>query len=177
MTLSETVLGVMLALHPAKPGDADRLAPLANAIATEAEASPLWPGETGALRTAMIAASVAVHESGLLDDVRSCKRRGDHGSSLGWFQLHSPFAWGGHSAEEICSDDALQTRLALRIMTIQRDRGVSAPDAILRAYASGSAGRDSKAARELAATYRRALRLAAEEADGCEAHAGCASSL
>jgi hypothetical protein len=158
--LGETILAVMLALRSAEQGAAARLEPVAHAIAEEAAVAPLWPGDDGVRRTALVLVAIAWHESGFREEVRTCAVRGDGGASLGTTQLHRGFAWFGHTAEEICGSDALQARLALRVLGVHRGRGVASEAGLLRAYASGDAGRDTRAGRELRAALERTMRAA-----------------
>ena len=159
MSLAETILAVSIALS-GPTASAERLAPVAAAIANASEAAPLWEGDDGPKRTALLLLSIGWHESHLRPEVLSCKVRGDANSSLGAFQLHTRAAWGGYSQEQVCGDEALQARLALRLLRKQRDRGVGDERALLRAFAAGDAGKETKAGRELAATLTNVTRRA-----------------
>lgn len=92
--------------------------------------------------------SVAYHESGFRADVQDCTIRGDMGRSISLYQLHIGPARHGHSAEEICTDNLLATRLALRYLARTARRGS------VYGMFWGYAGAPGKAALELTAIYR-----------------------
>jgi hypothetical protein len=156
----ETILALLVALVGPSAGSPAGLEPVAAAIAEEAAGAPLWPGDEGVRRTALVLLAIGVHESGFRPAVRSCAVRGDGGKSLGAYQLFGRWAWGGLEPDAVCSSDALQAHLALRVLARHRERGVASEAGLLRAYASGSAGKDTRAGRELAATLARATRVA-----------------
>lgn len=153
MILPDLVLAVFLSLPSAVQEDSARLRPISDAIAAEAEEAPLFAGDQGAEKTALLLSALAVHESGLRESVRTCAVKGDGGLSLGLFQLHAAWAWGGFSPRAVCDDDRLQAHLALRVLHAHARRGVTSLPGLFRAYASGNAGQPSRAADELHAVY------------------------
>lgn len=163
MTLTEIVLATMLALPGVHADDAPRLRPVADAIAEEAHDAPLWSGAAGERRTALVLTAIAAHESGLRESVRHCDVRGDHGRSVGLFQLQRGFAWFGYDEDEICNSDALQAHLALRVLRAHQATGVAGVGMLMRAYASGSAAKSSRAASEMAAAVARFEQMAPDE--------------
>lgn len=154
MTLAETILVALIAFRPNEPAAAERLAPVAAAIAEASEEAPLWDGADGARRTALLLGGIAVHESSLDERVRRCNVLGDAGRARGTYQLLGRWALGGADPDEVCADDRMQARLALRVLSIHRARGVSSEPGLLRAYATGSASRTTKAGRELFETLK-----------------------
>jgi hypothetical protein len=168
-SLLPIILAAILRWHPDAPSaDQDRYAEIAQAIADEATAAPLWTavepseGEAAAVglppaaptATALLLATVAQHESGFLESVRRCKRRGDQGRSIGLYQLMSGRAWRGHRAADICADDHLQARLALQVLQGARAQcRTCALTFVLRQYASGDGGKSTPAATRLAAMF------------------------
>ena len=168
MTLSALILSVLVALpHP--PPEAHARA-LSEAIATAAHDAPLWAtgdgGETpdaipaGEAATAAVLVGIGFHESGFLERLARCQYRGaegDHGRSLGTWQLQGRLSWGPYTRVEICDSDALQAERAVEVLQIHRRRGVSL-DGMLRAFASGNAATYTRAGRELAGNVASACR-------------------
>lgn len=110
---------------------------IATVIDAELDALP-WDARTTTL--AMVAAGY--DESGLRPEVEDCRQSGDHGVSVGLWQVHAGRNWEGHSRAEICSDRQLQARLALHVLTrcAARTPRISST---MHCYASGDAGRPS----------------------------------
>jgi hypothetical protein len=160
--LSEAILRVALEL-PIADKDPERISAITTAIADAAEADPLFAGEHGAEKTALLLLSIAHHESGLRDNVRTCAVKGDGGRSISAYQLNGKWAWGGYAPEDICSSDALQAKLALRVLHRHVANGVRGVPLLLRAYASGSAGKNTWQSRELERTFQHVV-LRAETA-------------
>lgn len=163
MTLSALVLSVLSAFpHPPPEAHAHSLA---DAIATAAHEAPLWAtgdaGETpeaipaGEAATAAVLVAIARHEGGFRPDVARCLVTGDNGRSVGAYQVMRGRAWDGHTRAEICESDELQADLALRVLAMSRRAGL---DGMMRAYASGDAGRHTRAGRELAGNVTSACR-------------------
>jgi hypothetical protein len=94
---------------------------------------------------AMLAGAVT-NESAFNDAYETCRLTGDGGRSLGLGQVIHPWGWKRHSKEEICNNRKLQ--LALALYNIDECWSTT-PDAAasFRCYTTGSAKRDSGAAR------------------------------
>lgn len=58
-------------------------------VALDPNQEPFFDGEDGRLRTALVLASIASHESKFVADVVNCRRSGDHGLAWGPWQTHS----------------------------------------------------------------------------------------
>jgi hypothetical protein len=146
----------------------DRLVPVAHAIAEAAEVSPVFSGDAGEAATAIMLTSIARHESDLFESTRRCRRNGDFGRSIGLFQVkQGPFGWQGHAREDICASDQLQARLAVRILSAHRERCRACGHAfLLRAYATGDGGTESKASTDTIAIFERLTRKAGIVVDG-----------
>lgn len=110
---------------------------VATVIADEPDTLP-WDARTTAL--AMVAAGY--DESGLRPEVEDCRRAGDHGVSVGLWQVHAGRNWEGHARAEICADRRLQARLALHVLARCAARTPRISSA-MHCYASGDAGRPS----------------------------------
>ena len=93
----------------------------------------------------MLTAAVTV-ESGFREDVEACKSAGDSGKSVGLGQVMQGTNWEGHTRQEICSDRKLQLKLALHVIDRCWEKSPKG-DAALRCYTSGSAFKNSGAAR------------------------------
>lgn len=133
-----------------------RYTEIADAIAeTVNESPPLFKGEKGRVRTALVMASVAYLESGLRKDVDLGLKKGFAGDCGLWqFNLGGGRTAEGWDCKELTSDRRKAARAALRMM----NRSFNAcakygPDALLRAFASGTCERgvhESKVRLELA---------------------------
>ena len=158
--LAKTVFALLLSTLAGDASEqAERVQPIAQAIADAAEAEPLWQGETGVRDTAALLVAVGWHESGWREAVRRCAVRGDHGRSLGAYQLGA-WAREPYASSEVCDSDALQARLALRVLHRHRARGVRGVPALMRAYAAGNAAVRSRAAEEMTWLFERTRRRA-----------------
>lgn len=133
-------------------GAAHREAPkhIVDAAQKAATAKPMKAGPV-ASRELLLA--IAEHESGFLDDVVRCRRRGDGGLAHGAYQLH-PEAFGGHKRAEVCENDELQARLALAVLRIAEGKG--GLKRAVEIYASGRP-RSTRASREILAIFRRRM--------------------
>lgn len=147
--LSALVLNVIISLKNPEHADAERerLRPVAEAIAGEAQAGATFAGEDGPRKTAVWLVTAAHHESGFLESVRTCRRKGDAGRAISLYQMQR-WATRGYTAEQVCSSDALQAYLAARAV---RRSGARTPRAMFAAYA-GKAGVASEA---MTAQYQR----------------------
>ena len=127
-----------------------RLCAVAEDTVAATDGARALPFDGPAAQSASIVAllSVAYHESGLREDVQDCTVRGDKGRSISLYQLHVGPARHGHTADEICSDNLLATRLALRYLARTARRGS------VYGMFSGYAGAPGKAALEITAIYR-----------------------
>lgn len=164
MTLFELTLWAMLGATPTE-ADRARLTPVAEAIASEAQGSPLWEGDAGEAATAIALVAIARHESHLRESVRRCQLKGDHGRSVGLFQVQRGWAWDGHDERAICESDRLQAALSLRVLGHYRKSCKScAPLKLFQAYASGDPAKRSDAAKDTAAMWERIARKAGLQA-------------
>ena len=122
-----------------------------------AHTSPLPEGEDA---TVAMLLAIGQHESGFRDSVRTCAKLGDGGLAYGTYQLHER-AMGNYTTEDVCRNDYVQAWLAIGVLRRARrmwpELGL---EGAVRAYASGTAKRDSKAAREIWDLYLRRLQTA-----------------
>ena len=58
-------------------------------VALDPNQEPLFDGEDGRLRTALVLASIASHESKFVANVVNCRTSGDNGLAWGPWQTHS----------------------------------------------------------------------------------------
>lgn len=161
MSLEALVLGAMLQKNAAgeiRPTERERLEPVAASIVAETAVVDLFEGPQRAEATALLLVAIGRHESGFLEEVRRCRRSGDNGRSIGLYQLMGPWAWAGQKRNDICADDALQARLALRVLGIYRSTCGASTRTLLQAYASGTCRRPTTAARAIEDTFFRLLR-------------------
>lgn len=159
MMWKETIVLVLSAMRGPDPALHAKMIdpePVAAEIAEAAEETPLFDGAKGAEQMALVLVAIAHHESSLLERVRTCEVKGDGGRAIGLWQTHR-FWWKGHSEGEVCQSSALQARIAAKAIRYQVDRGVRSVPALMRAFASGSAGTRSRQADEMTATYKRVL--------------------
>lgn len=70
---------------------------------------PLFEGEDGRVKTALLLASVASSESNFQNDVDTCHRGGDLGLAWGLWQTHAPKIL-------VCSDRKVAVKIALEMM-------------------------------------------------------------
>lgn len=113
---------------------------------------------------AYMLAAVAVHESGLLESVETCKNVGDGGRSLGLGQVMRGLSWGGHTKAEICTSRKLQLQLSLRVLDLCWEKTPQV-DATFRCYTAGSASINSYAARHTLGLYKQIKKSVNEYAD------------
>ncbi len=122
-------------------------------VALEPSEAPLFAGDDGRVRTAVLLLSVASLESGgFRADVAFCRTLGDHGRAAGMYQSH-------RSRDRVCSSTREATRVALEQI---RESFVACeanePAVWLAAYSSGSCSRGWVQARnrwDRAADYMR----------------------
>lgn len=145
--LTALVLALLGTYPGVTEGDVDRLAVVAEAIADESAANPVFGT---AEDTAIALVAVAKHESGLKEAVQRCRVRGDNGRSIGLYQLMSGRAWQDYTSGEICGNDFVQARLALAVLDRYRTRCEKCGPAFwFRGYAAGDPGLNTRAGREL----------------------------
>jgi hypothetical protein len=200
--LSMLVSVLVAARHgvPTTEEDMSRYRQIAELVVRESALDPLW-GEPVALddetpvpahvaATATLLWAIGAHESGMREEVRRCAIKGDQGRSIGLFQLQRGWTWGGNSLADICASDAMQVRLALRVLKTYRAMNRGAPPRFwINGYASGDGGRSTRASKELRELWERfssraglrvspATRAApAWQKDGPRAPAASASAL
>lgn len=146
----------MLSLaNPSSEGEKARLQEIATSIASESREASLWDGDKGALATGLMLVAIGFHESRFQEKTRRCAPR--PGRYLGLYQLLPGPNTRPHTVAEVCASDALQARLALRVLQRARGRCPScSPVYALRAYASGDGGVKSKEAREITELWQKA---------------------
>jgi hypothetical protein len=151
---------------PTTEEDVSRYRQLAEIVVRESALDPLW-GEPVALdedtpvpahvaATATLLWAIGFHESGMREEVRRCAVTGDHGKSVGLFQLQRGWTWGGNEQKDICASDALQIRLALRVLKMYRSMNRSTPPRFwINGYASGDGGKPTLASKEIRDLWER----------------------
>lgn len=130
------VFSLIVALHPGVSID------MAHDVAVAIDDVALSTDEAISLLT------IAAHESSLRPSVANCERTGDHGRSIGLWQIQRHW-WRGHSRDEICSDPTLAAHLAAKAW---RRTGS------FRAYAGCQFDLPCKAADEMSAMRAKYLR-------------------
>ena len=151
---------------PTTEEDVSRYRQLAEIVVRESALDPLW-GESVALdedapvpahvaATATMLWAIGFHESGMREEVRRCAVKGDHGRSIGLFQLQRGWTWAGNAQGDICASDVLQIRLALRVLKTYHAMSRSAPPRFwLNGYASGDGGKPTAASKEIRDLWER----------------------
>lgn len=127
-------------------------------IAFEESEPPLFEGPAGREATALLLTAIAWHESGFRKDVETCHgpiAKGDHGRSIGLFQIIRGPNREGHSAKDICADRKLQIRLGLRTLRRAKEHCGGSPLTWLQAYGSGRCHTAHRAARNMCAAFER----------------------
>jgi hypothetical protein len=154
-TLLAILIAALAARGPVTPGERERISAVADDMWTETATSTLYCGPQAQEAASLALATVAVHESGLWAKVQDCSacyigsQHCDRGFSVSIYQLHAGSrSWAGFTRTEICADNGLATRLALRIL--ERHRGARDAAGVVRGYARG--GRHA-AAGEMATLY------------------------
>lgn len=155
MSVEALVAAAMVSLvKPDTEGGRQRLATMAATFVEEARPVALWPGDDGLLATTLMLVAIGYHESTFHEKTRRCLPR--PGAYLGLFQILPGPNTRPHTIAEVCASDALQARLALRVIKRARDRCPRCTPAFLvRAYASGDGGIKSKEARDITNLWTR----------------------
>ena len=164
--MTNLVASLIVALHTVAPNvSKDRIAVLSEDMVEVVQGvfddSQMKSSMTMDVAVPMLAA-VALHESGLRESVENCKISGDAGKSVGLTQLMNGPSWAGFSRKEICNDRKLQFRLGLKALDTCWSKTPNAP-AALRCYASGDATKNSWAAKDELALYKRISANIADE--------------
>lgn len=160
MSLFDITLAAILSLPgTSAPADRPRLEELAGAIVFAVEdremaeawlpgAAPLpFGGPHAAEASAIGLVSLAYGESRFAAEVADCRRVGVDFPSITMWQLHSRWAFGPFSRDELCSSPHAAAKRALWVLAHHGAKCLT-PAAAFRGFASGDCGRDSKAARE-----------------------------
>jgi hypothetical protein len=92
-------------------------------VALDPEEAPLFAGDEGRAKTALLLASVASFESTFNGKVDDCRVSGDGGRAHGLWQTHAPKA-------QVCADRLAAARIALRMVrdSFTQCRAQSLPD-------------------------------------------------
>jgi hypothetical protein len=164
MQIITWLVAAMFAWTPAKEVDRARYTEIANDIASVAydpAEAPLFSGDDGRARTALLLASIAAHESTFRVDVDEGRARGDGGTSWCFMQLHIGVGKTveGWSGDDVTADRKLCFRAGLHIARESFRMCVGEPTIEkLSAYASGRCGRSAESrqmiSRALAYTQR-----------------------
>lgn len=143
-----TAVVLSLAAHHGHHDEA-RLRGVADDIWRAAGERPAYCGEGDAAQyaTALALVGIADHESKLHPKVQVCTY-GQADPAIILFALLGPVAMQGHTKREVCSDNALASRLAAGVLARMKGCG----DVLTQAqgYASGDTKVKSKAAKEIA---------------------------
>jgi hypothetical protein len=178
--MNELTAGVLVAITSIARGpaanDPAHLSSVARDISSAAASAPMSPfeGDSKNLGLALALVAIAKHESEFDPKVDRCERRGDVGRSITLFQLMRGPNWGGYSDEKLCKDRALAARLATVLFTRPAAKLPHAtPQMLANAYASGSPGKTTRAAREICTLWERL----AKQAGLAKATCGARTSL
>jgi hypothetical protein len=146
LRLLQYVLAAMLAwVPPSQQGPAEagpvaqaryeRIAQDIASVALDPNVDPLFDGDDGRARTAILLASIASHESMFSRAVDEGVVRGDHGVAWGLWQVH---CYRGEACRELIRDRLRGAREALRIarLSMHACRGMSLSDR-LSVYTTG----------------------------------------
>lgn len=171
LTLVLSLLKQPVATPPACEGRACAITKDIIAAVDDAPGLP-FDGPAAERASDVLLLAVAFHESGLREDVQDCtycdRVRGscDVGRSMSMYQLMRGYSWMGHTKEQLCTDNRLASRLALRVLTRFSKGG---PQAMFRAYAGCSALRPAcRGAAGLQAQFATlAMRAGVEPAPRC----------
>lgn len=119
--------------------DPGKLSQIAANIAASVEESPVLPfdGEAASEATVLALVAISAHESQFRDDIRQCRVRGDHGASVSMYQLHSGVIWRGNSLKDICNNEVLAGKLAIRALVDAKQR-IKTLRSMFRGYATGN---------------------------------------
>src|SRR5271170_6856954 len=143
MQIITWLVAAMFAWTPAKEADRARYTEIASdlaAVVYDPEEKPLYPGEDGRAKTALLLASIAAHESTFRPDVEDGRARGDGGSSWCFMQVHigAGKTLEGWSGADVTADRKLCFRAGLHIARESfRMCAGTPPNEKLGAYASG----------------------------------------
>ncbi len=149
MHIINWLVAAMFAWTPAHEVDRARFTEIASdlaAVVYDPEEQPLFSGEDGRAKTALLLASIAAHESTFREDVENGKARGDGGSSWCFMQLHigAGKTVEGWTGGELTSDRRLCFRAGLHVARESFRMCTAFPvNEKLSAYASGQCGRSA----------------------------------
>lgn len=87
-----------------------------------------------------------VGESGIREDIETCKVTGDRGRSIGLGQVMNGPNWMGYTRREICSDRKIQLKIALHALDTCA-KGMKDSASVFRCYTTGDRRKDSYVAR------------------------------
>lgn len=150
MVLSKFALNAVLVaaeVFSTPERDPGKLGRIAANIAASVEESPVLPFGGGAAQEATVLALVAIsaHESHFRDDIRQCRVRGDHGASVSMYQLHSGVIWRGNTLKDICDNEVLAGKLAIRALVDAQQR-LKTIRSMFRGYATGNPAKPAASA-------------------------------
>lgn len=144
-------------VHPPSE-DAQRVASFAYVIGDAVEDAGVAPftGDDSELSAAMALVAIGWHESGFKPDIVHCRWKGDSGRSVSAWQLWGPWAWFGHTHDEVCGSTRLAATLAVRVLGVHAVRcSRSSWRGLFNGYASGDCSKPSRAATDMCASWQR----------------------
>lgn len=150
---------LLAAVHPPAE-DVHRVESFAYVISDAVEDTGATPftGDERELTAGLALVAIGNHESGFRDDIVQCRWKGDSGKSISAWQLWGPWAWFGHTHDEVCGSTRLAAALALRVLDVHAQQCKrSAWRGVFNGYASGDCSKASKAATDMCNDWSRLL--------------------
>jgi hypothetical protein len=150
MQIIPWLVAAMFAWAPGREADRARYTEIASdlaAVVYDPEEQPLFSGDDGRAKTALVLASIAAHESTFRRDVEDGRARGDGGTSWCFMQLHigAGKTVEGWTGADVTSDRKLCFRAGLHIAKESFRMCNAFPTTEkLSAYASGQCGRSAE---------------------------------
>jgi hypothetical protein len=147
MQIIAWLVTAMMAWAPARESERARYTQIASdlaAVVYDNAEQPLFRGDDGRAKTALILASIAAHESTFRQDVDDGRKRGDSGNSWCLMQMHVGLGKTveGWTGQDLVNDRRKCFAAALHIAQWSfRTCNVYPLDERLSAYASGHCGR------------------------------------
>ena len=143
--VSAIVIAIVARGRELPSGELARLAVIAGDMCAASAERPMMAGEAGETATALVLASVAFHESRFDAKVQRCI--GQRGPAVSMFELEGPVSWDGATRAELCSNNLLATRKALKVL--HRFKNAGDWPRIFSGYHTSDVNADTKAAHEM----------------------------